>query len=532
MTFSAQHTSYSSTGFFSKLVADYLQQEPALLPFIAHAPTTDGVKAAIANRKKYPTNRKALVEVLRKQYAQLTPSAAVENNINKLLDENTFTITTAHQPNILTGPLYFIYKILHAVKLAATLTEQLPGNYFVPVYYMGSEDADLDELGHIYLNGEKYEWQTKQTGAVGRMKVDKALVQLIDTVSGQIVVHPHGSEIISIMKDCYKEGVTIEQATLQLVHQLFNQYGLLVLLPDDAALKQLYIPVIAKELTTQFSQHCVAETVKAFPAAYKIQASGREINLFYLHGDRRDRIELDNGQYIVHGTTITFSKEAILDQLQQHPECFSPNVILRPAFQETVLPNVAFIGGGGELAYWMELKKVFEAVDVPYPALVLRNSYMLLEEAQQQKIKQMGFDAADLFKTETELINRFVKRESQLQLSLTKEKEALQEIYQSLKNISGAVDVTLVKHTEALQAKALQRIAILEKKMLKAEKKKFEAQQRQLYKLKAALFPNNNLQERVENMMPYYAKWGAAFINVLYQHALALEQEMVLLLQQ
>jgi bacillithiol synthase len=529
MNSSAQNIPYQSTGFFSKLVVDYISQSDKLQPFYSFAPTIVGIQKAIEQRKKYPTNRKALVDILKKQYAAIATTDAVKANINALLLENTFTITTAHQPNIFTGHLYFIYKILHTVKLAEDFKKQLPENNFVPVYYMGSEDADLDELGHVFVNGEKYEWQTKQTGAVGRMKVDKDLIQLIDRIAGQVLIHPFGATIIDVMKDCYKEGETIEQATFKLVNELFKDYGVLVILPDDAALKKLFIPVVEKELNEAFSHQQVALTVAAFPKEYKVQASGRELNLFYLKEDRRDRIELENESFKVNDTAITFSKEAILAELNEHPERFSANVILRPVFQELILPNIAFIGGGGEIAYWLELKKVFEAVDVPYPVLVLRNSFMVVSKEEAVRVKHINLNFADLFKKEHDLLNELVKRESSLQLSLQNEQQALTDIYNKLKNIAGAVDPTLANHTEALQVKAMKKIAALEKKMLRAEKRKFEAQQRQIHKLKTVLFPNNNLQERIENLIPFYAKWGDGFIKALYENSLALQQQLVVL---
>jgi uncharacterized protein YllA (UPF0747 family) len=143
----------------------------------------------------------------------------------------------------------------------------------------------------------------------------------------------------------------------------------------------------------------------------------------------------------------------------------------------------------------------------------------------------MGFDIAGLFKNETDLFNELVKRETTVQLSLEKEKQALLEFYGHLKNIAAAVDGSLANHTEALQIKALKKIEALEKKLLRAEKKKFEAQQRQLHKLKTVLFPNNNLQERIENMIPYYAVMGKALIQMIYDNSKGLEQEFGILVR-
>ena len=529
MNSTSQLISYNSTGFFSKIISDYISGNELLKQFYQHPVSIDGIKAAITERKKNPTNRKALVEVLKKQYELVETTSEVKANIDLLLLENTFTITTAHQPNIFTGHLYFIYKILHAVKLAEVLKKQLPENNFIPIYYMGSEDADLDELGHIFINGEKQEWQTNQTGAVGRMKVDKTLIKLIDSIAGQVLVHPFGEAIIDLMKDCYQEGGTIEQATFKLVNQLFAAYGLLVVLPDNADLKRLFIPVIEKELNEAFSHKQVAATVAAFPKEYKVQTAGRELNLFYLKDDSRERIVFDNSKFQIPNSQLQLSKAAILEELYKYPERFSPNVILRPVFQETILPNIAFIGGGGEIAYWLQLKHVFVAVDLPYPVLVLRNSFMLVEKNYSTILSKLGFTITDLFKSKEQLINELVKKESRLQLSLEKETDTVKEFYLQLKNTVGTVDITLQKHTEALQAQAIKKIEQLEKKMLKAEKKKFEAQQRQLHKLKTVLFPHNNLQERVENIIPFYAKWGNNFIKTIYENSLALEQEFVVL---
>jgi len=524
-----QHLPYEQTGYFSKIIIDYLKGDEELGPFYAHPVSLEGIKAAIEERKIYRTDRKLLVARLKQQYEGMTFQENVAANIERLNTENTFTVATAHQPNIFTGHLYFVYKILHAVKLAAKLKEQLPQFNFVPVFYMGSEDADLDELGHIYLFGEKYEWKTRQTGAVGRMKVDKELIQLIASISGQLLVLPHGAEIIDLIKDCYHEGDTIEKATFKFIHALFGEYGLVVLLPDDAVLKNSFIPIVEKELTSSFSYKAVEETATAFPKTYKVQAGGREINLFYLLDDSRERIEGQHSTFNIQHSTLVFDRASIIEELHQHPERFSPNVILRPVYQEMILPNIAFIGGGGEIAYWLELKKVFAEVGVPFPILVLRNSFLIVEKSYGLRVKDLGFVVSDLFKDENLLMNTLVKRDSDVQLSLEKEKAMLKDLYEQIKKISGSVDTTLQKHTEALQAKALKKIEALEKKMLKAEKKKFEAQQRQLQKLRAQLFPNNGLQERIENLLPFYAKWGKDFIKMVYEHSLALEQQFVLL---
>ncbi len=514
----ANYLPYDSTGYFTRIVSDYLSHAPLLQPFYEHTPDLAGLKASILARQSFDTPRALLVEVLKEQYEGLLPLPdKVQSNIQLLEETNTFTITTAHQPNIFTGPLYFIYKILHAVKLAEELTALLPEYKFVPVYYMGSEDADLDELGFVEVGGQKLRWETSQTGAVGRMKVDKALIRLIHAIHGQAGVLPFGKEWTDLLFRCYTEGKTIQQATLEMVHCLFADFGLVVLIPDNAKLKTVFQSVVVKELTEQFSHSIVSETIAALGKTYKVQAGGRELNLFYLVDDKRERIEVKNDIYTVLGMDLSFTRQEILEELAQFPERFSANVILRGAFQESVLPDIAFIGGGGELAYWLELKNVFAAVQIPYPVLLLRNSFLLVNTIQDTKWRQLGFTETEWFATELELVNTLVTRTSAHQLSLSAEYQQAVDYYRHLRSVTDTIDQTLSEHVTSLEQKALKKIAGLEKKILRAEKKRFSVQQQQIHSLKQALFPHDSLQERVDNISLYYARYGKDWLQMIYR---------------
>jgi len=342
-----------------------------------------------------------------------------------------------------------------------------------------------------------------------------------------LLVYTKGNEVGEMIQKHYQKGVTIEQATFHFVNELFAEYGLIILLPDNVLIKRKFLPVINKELSEEFSHKAVDETIKIFPSEYKVQAAGRELNLFYLKDDKRERIQKINSKFQISNSKL--DEVEIKKEAEDHPERFSPNVILRPVLQETVLPDVAFVGGGGEIAYWLELKKVFEAVNVPYPMLILRNSFMSVCTDRFEQAKKLNFKISDLFREETLLLNELVSRESSLQLKLEKEKKQLNDLYDQLKKIAGAVDVTLQQHTEALYTQALKKVDALEKKMLRAEKKKYEAQQRQLHKLKSQLFPGGQLQERIDNVLVYYAKWGKDFIKNIYDNSLTFEQKFTII---
>ncbi len=510
---------FEQTGHFSRIVTDYIGQSPLLMPFYHHPPTLEGLHQSMEARKGFPVNRQLLVNELRKQYKDMPIAAEAERNISSLLDERTFTVVTAHQPNIFTGFLYYIYKILHTVKLAESLKKQYPGYHFIPVFYMGSEDADLDELGKIYMDGEKIVWQTQQKGAVGRMNTE-GLDKIIARIEGELGIHPYGPELIGLLKDYYQGSTNVQTATFRLIHHLFAAYGVVVLIPDNGHLKTAMTDIFKDDLLHQTPSAIVEKTIDRLAAHYKVQAHPREINLFYLKDDIRERIVKTGEQWtVVNHPGIRFNQQQLEEELAHHPERFSPNVILRGLFQEIILPNIAYVGGGGEIAYWLELKDLFEHYKVPYPVILLRNSFLFIQSKWQHKLTQLGFTPADFFQDELQLTATYVKRNSTLQLDLDNEIRQAHQYYDHLKAVSGKVDKSLEQHVDALRTRALQRIQELEKKMLRSEKRKFDAAQRQIHAIKQALFPGDGLQERTDNFMPYYARWGTEFIKVMYEHS-------------
>ena len=530
--FAAQHIPYTQTASFSKIVIDYLNGAETLKPFYSQAPSLGGIKAKIEERKKFTTNRSVLVDVLKEQYSRLETSSPVQQNIESLLSKNTFTVCTAHQPNLFTGPLYFIYKILHAIKLAEHLKQHLPEYNFVPVYYMGSEDADFAELNHTYVDGKRLEWKKEQKGAVGRMIVDKTLIQLIDELEGQLIVEEKGAEVIELLRKAYTNGKTIQWATFELLNGLYGDYGLVVLIPDHPLLKKQMNKIFKDDLFSNKPSEIVHETSERLSEHYNAQAYPREINLFYLKDDIRERIEKRKDRFFVLNTELSFNEEELKKELKNHPERFSPNVILRGIYQETILPNLVFVGGGGELAYWLQLKDLFSCYGVPYPVLVLRNSFLVIEDKWQKKIAQLGLGLPNIFKPENDLMNQMAKEKAEHPVSLNGNFERAEELFQQIQTQALQVDATLSKHVAAIQTRSLKALQELEKKMLRAEKRKHAELNGQIQKLKTALFPNDGLQERVENFSRFYAKWGRSFIEELYKHSLAMEQEFMLLIEQ
>ena len=534
--------SYRHTGLFSNLVNDYIELKSEALPFTQYAPTIEGYQNALKQRASFPTDRKVLVEVLQQQYNDLekfvSPFPALNNkaffkpvlkNVSLLLDENTFSVTTAHQPNIFTGPLYFFYKIIHAIQLAAELKKKFPTYNFVPVYYMGSEDADLQEVGSYYLGGNSYQWNTSQTGAIGRMKIDDEFIKLIQNLEGYWSVKPMGEEALEVLKQAYQKGKTIAEATLAMVHAYFGKYGLVILQPDNSKLKSLFVEVMLKELKEGFSQKAIQSTKEKLAKNYHIQTEGRALNLFYLKDNLRNRIEKQGANYIVVDTNFCFTEKEIIEELKSHPERFSPNVILRGVYQETLLPGIAFIGGGGELAYWMQLKNVFNEVKVHYPILQLRNSFMFINEKQNSQWKELGFSYEDIFTPLIDLELQYIKSHSKDNLTLTSHIQSLKKLYELVGKEAVKIDATLEEHTKNLSVQAQKKLTALEKKMIRAEKRKQKTSLDRIKNIKDSLFPKESLQERIEHFSEWVGMYGWDWVEVIMKNSKTLESQFTII---
>jgi bacillithiol biosynthesis cysteine-adding enzyme BshC len=530
MDCTSHRLAYDKTGFFPAIALDYVNREAILRPFYAHEPIRESVTAAIRMKEGFAgEKRKVLVNSLRSQYEGIPMSAASSANLDYLLGNTTFTVTTAHQPHILTGPLFSVYKILHVIRLARELREMHPGNRFVPVFFMGSEDADLEELGRVRIGGNPYIWNTNQRGAMGRMRIDVAFGALIAQLEEQMHDSSNGREIVKIFKDAYVPDKTIQQATLELLNALFGKYGLLVLIPDNRAFKEMFRPVMEMEIREKFSNRLVKETLERLEPNYKIQAQGREINLFYLLGDSRERIEIRDDLFTVPSLGRNWSQEELILEIGNHPERFSPNVILRGLFQETILPNIVFVGGGSELGYWLGLKSVFSAAGTPFPMLLLRNSFLVMDNICQEILDKLGIRPEEVFESEHALMNRIIAGKSANETVLNGELEKIRSIYQDVFERAVRIDKSLGGNVSALQAKAMAGLEELEKKMLRAEKRKYQAESQLIQNLKTSLFPDGKLQERNENIAGFYESFGPGIIEALLDHSPGFEQEFSIL---
>jgi bacillithiol biosynthesis cysteine-adding enzyme BshC len=522
---------YSETLYFSTLICDYLSEAKALRAFYGHFPKIEHFKKQLeAKRSSFPlSNRERLVTQLMAQYGDVAPSRATLGNIDLLKHENTFTITTGHQLNLFTGPLYFLYKIITVLNLTEQLNKTYPDQHFVPVYWMASEDHDFEEINHFSIEGKTFAWKRKADGAVGELST-KGLEKILIEFEAQLGNRPNAKKLIDLFKASYLKHSTLAQATRSLVNELFGNYGLVILDGNDRELKKIFAPIVERELIESRSHGAITETTGRLIAnGYPEQVHPREINLFYLKENLRERIIERDGTYYVDNTKISFSKNEMLDELRRYPERFSPNALLRPVYQEFILPNICYVGGGGELAYWFQLKGFFDEISLPFPILLLRNSALLVPSTISEKLKKLEVSVEDIFLKKHELKTRFTKRLSEIDIDFSRQKAHLRKQFEELYSLAQKTDASFVGAVAAQEKKQLNGLDHLEKRLLKAQKRNHSQQLERLVALQDALFPKQGLQERQNNFAEFYLQLGPELIPFLKERLAPLEHRFTII---
>src|SRR5690606_4047500 len=337
----------------------------------------------------------------------------------------------------------------------------------------------------------------------------------------------------NLFNKTYIKHSNLSDATRYLANELFKEYGLVIIDAADKDLKKLFVPFMEKELKHKTSFTAVSKTneiINNLPnQPYGIQVNPREINLFYLVENLRERIVFEEGVFKVVNTDITWTKESILEEVHAHPERFSPNVIMRPLYQEVILPNLCYIGGGGELAYWLQLKDFFNTMNVPFPILLLRNSVLIKTEKQSDKLKKLGISNEDVFLKRDAFINKKVREISNIDIDFSTQKALLKKEFKELYMLAEQTDKSFLGAVKAQEVKQLKGLENLEKRLLKAQKKKLAEQVSRMTELQNELFPNQGLQERNTNFSEFYLEFGEELIPNLIENLDPLKSEFVVL---
>lgn len=526
----ATYIDYSDTRSFSSALIRFLANDPELEKFSSYKANLQGFTDLLNNRK-FNASRTILQQVLTEQYSRLpsTVHQEVKKNIDSLLLQNTYTVCTGHQLNIFTGPLYFIFKIVTAINLAKDLKSKFPDKNFVPVYWMATEDHDFAEINHTYISDKKISWQQAGGGATGRLET-KGIESAIREYTGILGLSGHAEELGKLIRSAYTENKTLADATRHLVNVLFEEYGLVILDADDRRLKTQFSSIITEDIIHQNSFKNISETnSNLLERGVEPQVNPREINFFYLLDGLRERIVHEDGLYKVLNSEIAFDEATLKQEINEYPERFSPNVIMRPLYQELILPNLAYIGGGAEIIYWLQLKQNFNHYGIDFPVLLLRNSAMITGMNLNAKLKRLDLSFQDIFKDSESLKKEWVLAHSNHTLNLNDEWQEINSIFEKINLRTYKIDQTLGPSAEAVKVRLQKAFKNLEAKLIKAEKRNFSDAITQIEAIKTKLFPNGGLQERKENFGSFYVKHGKDFIRILTEHFKPLELKFTIL---
>lgn len=506
------------TGLFTDQQLNLACQQEQLLPFINRVFSKANFEQQIASKKQQFSDNKrtVLAATLTENYAKITTADKVKANIAALKESTTFTVTTGHQLSLFTGPIYFIYKILHVIRLAEELSLEYPENKFVPVFWMASEDHDFEEIQSIQLFNQTITWDSNQKGPVGRFDLtDFEAVK--NTVKA--LFSSHTDNEIDILMDAYT-GENLAEATFSFVNALFQKYGLVIVDGDQRALKTEFVATMQKELEHQFSYHAVQKTNEVLQKeGYKLQVNAREINLFYLQEQSRERIvKFEDGFFIEGKGNVT--KENLLAELMANPERFSPNVILRSLYQETILPNLCYVGGVGEMAYWLQLKGVFDAVHEVYPLIQVRSSLLYIDSANAKKMDKVSMNLSQLFEDVAIVKKAYLKEFAADDVDFSSIEKQMLDLKSSIVDKVMAADFNLEKYAQAETLKLEKQVASIQEKVVKSVKQRHETALKTIEQVNEKLFPSNGMQERYLNLFQLCATGNVSEIVALFYNAI------------
>ncbi len=521
--------SLSNSNWKNNLLDDYLKGSDFLKSFYQYEPKFENLIHAINDRNKFPIDRNLLVDVLLDQNKDALHSNGLAETIQSLISENTFTITTGHQLGIAGGPLFFIYKIITTIKLTKQLNDQYTSERFVPVFWMASEDHDFAEIASIRVFNNQLHWSLKDaSGACGELSTDtlNELIEELKKINGN---SSNANELNDILHSCYQSGLTLAEATRKFVYWIFGSYGVVVIDANDARLKKAFVATMRDELSNHSAHKKVSETSERLAHKYKPQVFPREVNLFYKDNNLRERIvDLEDGTYNIKNTDLFFSKDILFEMLDKYPERFSPNVIMRPLYQEKILPNIAYVGGAGEVAYWLQLKSLFEYHQVFYPMLINRNNALTISEKLLKKASSAGISEEEIFQDEQALIKLVLKRTVTDAFSTKENIDLVAHEFDTLATKATLVDASTEKYIQAERQKTINALENIEKKMLQAIKKKNQISLNVCKQITDEVFPNGHPQEREQSFIPFYLKEGSQGINYLFENFDPLSKEIVI----
>lgn len=511
----------------TRLFADFLDHFPKVSEFYAHSPGEAGILAGAHDLCEAPADaamRASVVEILRGQNQKLGADESVTRNLDRLRD-SAVAIVTGQQTALFGGPAYTIYKAISAIHWAIRLTEQ--GIAAVPIFWMATEDHDFAEVDHVAWPSGGEVGQLKIAPEPGAIGGAVGSIPLGDEISGIVeaaistLAGPRAAEIAGALRDAYRRGETLGGAFGKLMARLFVGRGLILLDPLDKGLHRLAAPLFRKaaEQSEELSQELVARGKALEHKGYhsQVRVMPQSTLLFRYVDGKREPIRQRGSGYVAG--KMTFTRDELLAALDQRPEEFSPNALLRPVMQDTLLSTAAYIGGPAEVAYFAQAQAIYHKLRVGMPAILPRASFTLVDPRTSRILRKYKLNVPDLFRG-SKRIREKMEHES-LPKGLTRRfrigERSLTRLLKTLRSPLRRLDPTLAGALDTAQRKILYQYSKLSAKAGRAEGFRTGVLTRDWRQLRDMLYPHKELQERTLSALPFLAAQSGNLIDELLE---------------
>ncbi len=509
---------------------DYLYDGSKTAPFF-DLPWKLGDLINVAQTKKIPgsMDRAELVALLEEQNRGWMGGPRTMENIRRLLSPRCQAVVTGQQVGLFTGPGYAFYKALTAIRLAEALTQS--GIEAVPIFWMASEDHDWEEIDHADLpdpegNLRRFQYQVDpewQGAPVGNLSLAPSIQPLLEEFASVLPDSEFKSELVEMAGRHYRPGNTLAKAFGGVLAELFRDMGLVVMDPSELGFKRQAVPLLEQVISNAPSlQRMLREQGQQIQAAGyspQVQVDEESLPLFLVEKGKR-RLLLRNGDgFRLKGEESSFSRKQLLSRLAESPADFSPNVLLRPLYQDLLLPTFAYVGGPAEIAYFAQVAALYRWKGQPMPAVIPRASFTVIERKVQRILEKSGLDFLDLFSGFEVCLKRVIERSLGAESAQVLD-QLEQQFAHMLDNLEPAlrnVDPTLVDALKNSRSKILHQVSSLRNRLISAHARQNDVLTRQLFRAFNLLYPAENYQERFINSFYFLSRYGRDFMMRLLE---------------
>ena len=516
------------------IVFGLMNNDKKLKSFISDFPSYDNI-INHSEKKKLEFSkekRKILVAEIKQQYKGIKISKTLNNIINSLLDEKTFSVTSGHQLSLFSGPIYFIYKIISTIKIVSELNNRSKKQKFVPIFWLASEDHDFDEISQVNISGKSLKWEKETLNQpVGKINSDE-IENVIKKYKNEIIDSKYSNKLIKLIDDHYTSFTSLSKATRSFINSLFSEYGIIVIDADSKNFKETFVNNMKNEVLSGLCKMTVSKQIQDIKKSfkdYKPQVNPSDINFFKIGDSGRVRIRKQGSGFKIDKDSKNITKDHLINEITDYPEKFSPNVIMRPLYQEMILPNVCFIGGSSEIKYWIQLKSYFDKSKVVFPILTIRNSAFFVNSKISKNIEKSELKMQNFFVSKEKLLKDKVSQLSKTNLNFDDLRKTLSNQFEYFKKISRETDKSFIGAISAQEKKQLNGIDNLEKKFYKSQKIKHQQELERIEQIYNFLYPDNIPQERVINFGNIYAELGDNLFKILLKNFKPFENKILVL---